>query len=214
MANKKIILPYDEATKQIKTGDVLLFKAPPFPSIGWWITKYTGGKHSHVALAMKESEHVFCVEQREFKGGRAVNLKTQVEQNPSRIDIYRPKDIIVSNESVLTESNKEFFVKKVEYRFTPEIAKRILDTGLELTGTSYGWKTIWNIFKGYAPFVRLVYRDKNGDDEITKAYVCSTLVTYAYRTNFLDPCPNIKDARTTPADIAQSSLFDYLFTIE
>lgn len=212
MANKEFIVEYDKATEEIKTGDVLLFRAPPFPSIGWWITKYTGGKHSHVALSYKQNDKVYCVEQREFKGGRMVHLKTQTDANPCRIDVYRPKDKILAN--VSSEENGEILIKKEKFVFTPEIANAIIDTAMDLTGTGYGWKTIWNIFKGYAPFIRLVYKDKNGDDEITQAYVCSTLVTYAYRINFLDPCPNIKDARTTPADIAQSSLFDYMFTIK
>jgi len=212
MANKEFIVSYDEATDKIQTGDVLLFRAPPFPSIGWAITAYTRGKHSHVALAYKQHGKVYCLEQREFKGGRMVFLKTQVDLNPGRIDVYRPKDEIISN--VSEEENGEIFIKKSKIVFTPDVANAIIDTGMELTGTEYGWKTIWNIFKGYAPFFRMVYKDKNGDDEIAKAYVCSTLVSYAYRTNFADPCPNIKDSRTTPADIAQSSLFDYLFTIE
>lgn len=209
---KDYFVDYDEAIKQIQTGDVLLFKAPPFPSIGWWITQYTGGKHSHVGLAHKYGEHVYCVEQREFKGGRAVNLATQVDQNPSRIDVYRPKQEVVSHEC--EEKNGEIFVKTVKYSFTPEIGDAIIDTAMELTGTEYGWRNIWEIFKGYMPVGRLIYSRKNGDDEISKAYVCSTLVTYAYRINFLDPCPNLRDAKTKPADLAQSSLFDYLFTIK
>lgn len=209
--NKEIFLDYDDAIKQIQTGDVLLFKAPPFPSVGWGITQYTGGKHSHVGLAKRDGEHVYCVEQREFKGGRAVNLKTQVDQNPSRIDVYRPKSEFVSWES---DKNEDFSVKKVKYTFTNEVAEHIIDTAMDLTGTDYGWKNIWEIFKGYCPGYRLIYRRKNGDDEISKAYVCSTLVTYAYRINFIDPCPNLRDSKTKPSDLAQSMLFDYIFTIK
>lgn len=205
-------MAYFDAIKHIKTGDVLLFRAPPFPAIGWWITKYTGGKHSHVGIALRDGEHCYCVEQREFKGGRMVNLETQVKQNPGRIDVYRAKHSIEETESNIGPQG--YFTKNVEYKFTEDVARDIIDTGLELTGEKYGWSNIWKIFKGYAPFFRLVYRDKNGDDEITKAYVCSTLVAYAYRINYLDLCPNIKDAKTTPADIAQSGLLNYLFTIK
>lgn len=211
MGNKSLILDYEDAIREIQTGDVLLFKAPPFPSIGWWITQYTGGKHSHVGLAKRDGEHVYCVEQREFKGGRAVNLKTQVDQNPCRIDVYRPKKEVIAWES---SDDNGFSVKNVKYTFTSDIANAIIDTAMELTGTEYGWKNIWEIFKGYVPIGRLIYSRKNGDDDIAKAYVCSTLVTYAYRINFLDPCPNLRDAKTKPADLAQSSLLDYLFTIE
>lgn len=212
MANKKISLSYDSAIKHIRTGDVLLFKAPPFPSIGWAITKYTGGAHSHVGLAKKDGKHCYCVEQREFKGGRMVNLETQVIANPGRIDVYRAKDSVVGANSGFSDGM--FFVENEKYQFTEAVADAIIDSGLELTGTKYGWANIWNIFKGYAPFFRFIYQRKNGDDELTEAYVCSTLVAYAYRVNYLDLCPNIKDARTTPADIAQSGLLDYLFTIE
>ena len=97
---------------------------------------------------------------------------------------------------------------------TDEIRSNITRTALFLTGTSYGWKSIWEIFKGYAPFFRLITRSKNGDDVVAEAYVCSTVITYSYRMNYEDPCPNLSDKRTSPADIAQSTLFEYIFTLK
>lgn len=203
MTNKTIILPYSEAKPLIKEADVLLFRAGPFPSIGWCIVKYTRGIHSHVALAHHDEDEIYCVEQREFKGGRSVILDSQVKLMPNTIDVYRPisKMVIPS-----LDGDKEL-------ELTPEIAKRITKTARGLTGSEYGWKNIWEIFKGYAPGLRMFYRDKNGDETVSHAYVCSTLVTYSYRIHYFDPCPNLNDKRTTPADIAQSSLFNYMFTI-
>lgn len=202
----KIPLDYNRQTKAlIEEGDVLLFRAPRFPKIGWWITKYTGGIYSHVALAHWDNNELFCIEQREFKGGRSVLLESQLNNT---IDVYRAKPQIMQHELV---DNKVIWRTKI---LTDEIRKDITKTALSLTGTSYGWKSIWEIFKSYAPFFRIITRPKNGDESVADAYVCSTVVTYSYRMNYEDPCPNLSDKRTSPADIAQSALFDYLFTIE
>ncbi len=203
----KIQLDYNKQAKTlIEEGDVLLFRAPRFPSIGWWITKYTGGTHSHVGLAHWDNKELYLVEQREFKGGRSVLLESQLKGNT--IDVYRPKPKVMQHEIVDNE------VKWYTKILTKKIREDITRTALSLTGTSYGWKSIWEIFKGYAPFFRIITRSKNGDESVADAYVCSTVVTYSYRMNYEDPCPNLSDKRTSPADIAQSALFDYLFTVK
>ena len=202
-----IPLDYNRQAKAlIEEGDVLLFRAPSFPKIGWWITRYTGGLHSHVGLAHWDNDELYCVEQREFKGGRSVVLSSQLEGNT--IDVYRPKPEIMKHEMV------DFKISWHTKILTEDIKKDITRTALSLTGTSYGWKSIWEIFKGYAPFFRIITRVKNGDEAVADAYVCSTVVTYSYRMNYEDPCPNLSDKRTSPADIAQSALFDYLFTLK
>ena len=199
-----MIVPYEDACKLINEADVLLFQAKGF--IGKGITAYTGGKHSHTGLAHWDNDRLYCVEQREFKGGRSVTLESQVKG--STIDVYRASPLVTKPDNI-----GEDHVDWTLARFNEEKAKKVTSTALSLTGQPYGWKNIWEIFKGYAPGFRLMYRPKNGDDTLSQAYVCSTVVTYSYRINYADPCPNLSDARTTPADIAQSALFHYLFTI-
>lgn len=202
-------MPYTEARKHIEEADVLLFRAGGFPSIGWWITRY-GGIHSHVGLAHWDRDRLYCIEQREFKGGRSVALKHQVEINPNKIDVYRPNKCVYIPE--VYKNNGDFSVTWQKKIFGAARANDVTNIALELTGTEYGWKNIWEIVKCHAPFFRLLRKEKE-DKDIDRAYVCSTLVTYSYRKAYLDPCPNLSDDRTTPADIAQSALFHYMFTI-
>lgn len=197
------VVPFDEAQGMLQEADVLLFRAGSFPSIGWWITRYTGGKHSHVAIAHKDGRDWYCVEQREFKGGRSVLLKGQAKKYPSVIDVYRaPPFIMLPDES-------GWHKLELDEQRKNDISR----TALEITGQPYGWSNIWGIFKGYAPGFRLFRGRKNGDEEISQAYVCSTTASYSYRIHYADPCPNLKDDRTSPSDIAQSALFHYMFTI-
>lgn len=208
----QIIIPWEEAKLHIREADVLLFRAPPFPSIGWGITAYTGGIHSHVGLAHKDGDKLYCVEQREFKGGRSVNLHSQVKNHDRMIDIYRPAASIYVPKVTYDEGDLHASIGYEEKKFNETTARAVVETALDLTGTEYGWINIWEIFKAYAPGWRLVRKPKS-DVNGARAYVCSTLVTYSFRKNYADPCPNLSDIRTAPADIAQSALFNYLFTI-
>ena len=198
-------IPFEEAKNYIQEADLLLFRAGQFPSVGWWISKYTNSDYSHVAIAHYDDGELYCVEQREFKGGRSVLLESQL--NTDGIDIYR-----ANTEIVVPVFNKDGISSEHLY-LNDEVKKSITKSALKITGSSYGWSNIWNIAKGYAPFFRLIKSGKNGDDDIAKAYVCSTASVYSYRLNYYDPCPNLSDARTTPGDLARSSLFHYMFTM-
>lgn len=59
-------IKYDQAKELIKEGDILLFRGSG--TIGFLIKRYTGGVHSHVALAHKDGDVLECVEFREFMG--------------------------------------------------------------------------------------------------------------------------------------------------
>jgi hypothetical protein len=208
----QIIIPWLEAKDHIKEADVLLFRAPGFPSIGWGITAYTGGIHSHVALAHRDGRHLYCVEQREFKGGRSVLLEKQVIRHKNQIDVYRADSTIFVPTVEYDRAKPHAVIEWSEKHLTEEMAREIVGIALSMTGDDYGWRNIWEIFKCYAPGFRLVKKPK-ADVNGAKAYVCSTLVTYSFRKIYGDPCPNLSDTRTAPADIAQSAMFHYLFTI-
>ena len=151
-----IIIPYDEALKYLDEADVLLFKAKPFPSVGSAITKYTGGIHSHVGLLHWDGSEPYCVEQREFKGGRSVHLKGQVEQHVNRIDVYRVSRHIYKPN---VRRNGKFDVSWLKSTFGRARASEITKIALEMTGNKYGWRNIWEIFKCYAPGFRLFRND-------------------------------------------------------
>lgn len=199
------IISLEEALTKIKEADVLLYRSQEFPKANWWIAKYTGGIHSHVGLAHKDRDDWYCVEQKEFRGGRSIYLPNAVRDNPNRIDVYRVVPVVY-----YPIFNGE--IKWGTKQFDEEMAHRVTRTALQITGNAYGWKNVFKIMKGYAPFFRLKRHDKS-DEEISQAYVCSTVVSYSYRAWYQDPCPLISDERTTPADIARSAILKYLFTI-
>ena len=73
---------YDDAREQIAEGDLLLFRRRGLISIAG------RGVHSHAAKAAWWDGDLFCVEIREWFGGRAVTLSSQVERYPGRIDVF------------------------------------------------------------------------------------------------------------------------------
>jgi hypothetical protein len=194
------LVPYEQAQKQIKEADVLLFRGEGLMS--WLIKRYGGGAHSHAAMAHWDDDDLQCVEFREFKGGRAVSMKSQVETHPDNIDVFRAADLIRIGDS---KYNLDYGKDSV--------SERIGDTMKEITGLDYGWKNFWKLAKHYAPFCRLAEQNMK-DEEPNEVFVCSTAVTYAYRKNYLDPTPYLADSATTPADLARSALFSYQFTIQ
>ena len=212
------LVPYHEAINHVQEADVLLFRGRGL--ISWLIKRYGSGVHSHAAMAHWDGDNIECVEFREFRGGRSVSLKTQVATHPDNIDVFRPLNLISSNQfsswpqNIENRSVKvEYENKQLEYKFDAGVAKNVTDTMLKLTGLPYGWKNFVKLGKHYLPFCRLAPQNIK-DDEPNEVFVCSTAVTYAYRINYLDPCPFLADAATTPADLARSPLFKYQFTLK
>lgn len=195
-----VILSYNEAMPLLREADVLLFRNPGFPSIGWAICAYTKGIHSHVGMVSLSCGDPMLIEQREFKGGRSVSLETQI--NSHGIDVYR----ICPKITLPDGTNLEF---------SDDTALAITSTARHITGKPYGWNNIWGIFKTYAPFIRLLYAGKeSSDDKEANAFVCSTVVAHSYRRHFTDLCPTLPDDVTTPSDLPRSGLLRYMFTIK
>ena len=191
------IIPYSEAMPLIQEADILLFRGKGVMS--WLIKRYGSGVHSHVGIAHWDNENLQCVEFREFKGGRSVSLKTQVDNSPFGIDVFRAaKRVDYENDSyVLDDITKE----------------KISSIMLKLTGLPYGWRNIWKLVKHYLPFCRLAQQNIK-DNNATKIFVCSTAAAYAYRMAYIDPVPYLADSAVTPSDLARSALFEYQFTLQ
>ena len=191
------IIPYSEALPLIQEADILLFRGKGI--ISWLIKRYGSGVHSHVGIAHWDNGNLQCVEFREFKGGRSVSLKTQVDNSPFGIDVFRAaKRVDYENDSYVLDDSTKF---------------KITTIMLKLTGLPYGWKNIWKLFKHYLPFCRLAPQNIK-DNNATKIFVCSTAAAYAYRISYIDPVPYLADSAVTPSDLARSSLFQYQFTIQ
>ena len=191
------IIPYSEAMPLIQEADILLFRGKGVMS--WLIKRYGSGVHSHVGIAHWDNENLQCVEFREFKGGRSVSLKTQVDNSPFGIDVFRAaKRVDYENDSyVLDDLTKS----------------KVTTIMLKLTGLPYGWRNIWKLVKHYLPFCRLAQQNIK-DNNATKIFVCSTAAAYAYRMAYIDPVPYLADSAVTPSDLARSALFEYQFTLQ
>lgn len=196
------MLDMQQKLSLIKESDILLFRAPTcICSIGWWIAQFTSSIYSHVGIATLKPSGVDCLEFREFKGSRIKDLRDYISEDRVTIDVFR---II----------NKFEFEENNEYKtlvFSDTVAKQITNQAKTMIGQHYGWGNIWRIMKTYIPFLRL-FVHKFGTEKVDQ-YVCSTFVSYLFRTNYIDPCPFLRDVYTTPGDLARSPLFMYQFSL-
>ena len=174
-----MLIKYEEAEEILQEGDILLFRGKGIISL--LIQRYTGGLHSHVALASKCNDTWMCVEFREFKGGRSVALKSQVEGNPTGIDVFRPLSSVS-----FQVMNEDKTITTVDKRYTDKMAHAMTQDIIGWTGQEYGWKNIFKMFTRFLPGARLLQQNIN-DDDVAKAKVCSTAVTVALRKEYMDP---------------------------
>lgn len=191
-------MEFSKAKPLIKEGDVLLFHAGGFLSIGWFITGVTRGQYSHVGIASWKTGQLTIIEQKEFKGGREVLLESQIFPW-TKVDVYRARHV---------------WTRAGLKEFSPEVAECVSQTARSITGKKYGWKNIWDIYKQYLPFYRYFVKRVSDDLEDADIFVCSTNVSNSYRVCFVDLVPNLSDKRTTPDDLARSPVLEFQFRIE
>lgn len=208
-----LLKSFKEAEPLIEEGDVLLFRGKG------WISKLLRisgeGLHTHVGIASWHNGHsshrgiLECVEFREWKGGRAVNLKYQVETNNCTIDVYRP--IPYFSTVYYDDANKRVSSYRKEFD-----GKLVTNTMRKMTGLPYGWTRIWWIAKHKMIGLRL-FVDYNSlvDDQLEDLIypVCSTAVAYSFSKHGFDLVKNRSDQWTEPAHIATSARLNYLFTL-
>lgn len=181
---------------RLKDADILLFRSRPFPALSWFVSLYTFSKYSHVGLATKNG---WVYEFKEFVGSRFIPISFYIRQGYV-IDVYRCAN--------------EIYFDDQAFILTDQDRKNILETAENLIGRPYGWRNVIKIIQSYTPILRLATNKKKKDiSDKTAVYVCSTLVSYAYRINFMDLCPFIADDYTSPGDISRSPLLQYKFTI-
>ena len=140
-----MLINYQEAEGIIQEGDILLFRGKGL--ISFLIQRYTGGLHSHVALASKCNDIWMCVEFREFKGGRSVALKSQIENNPTGIDVFRPVNSIS-----FQKMNDDKTITNVDKKYTDEMAYAMTQDIISWTGQEYGWKNIFGVTQSSTSF--------------------------------------------------------------
>lgn len=164
--------------------------------------------HSHVGMASWYEDTLECVEFREFKGGRTVALRLQVEENDGNIDVFRPKPLFPVLESI---------GKYIDVGYNGHAATRWMR---KMTGLPYGWDRIWMLAKYHLLGIRW-FTPPNFDDKSTNGHVypvCSTAIATAIRmggySGLADLRPLKSDHVMTPPDIASSPVLDYIFTLK
>jgi hypothetical protein len=181
-------VPYAKARWSIRDGDLLLFRRRGLISIAG------RGTHSHAAKAGWWADDLFCLEVREWHGGRAVTLASQVACNPGRIDVYR------------TNPDNRW----------PEYDRARANRWMRrLAGCDYGYRAVLAAAMLHLPFVRMAVRANTEDHAIDRRPpFCSQACAMADRLGGgVDPVPHLADRLTEPADLARSPFYEYVFTL-
>ncbi|HEX3725612.1 MAG TPA: hypothetical protein VHV08_05190 [Pirellulales bacterium] len=183
-----IFAPYVDACVQIRSGDLLLFRRRGLISIAG------RGDHSHAAKAAWWEDDLFCLEVREFHGGRAVTLASQVERFPARIDVY--------------QSNPQERWPEYDRLGATRMMRR-------LAGCRYGYWGVLSASLLHLPIARLMaHADVCDADDARRPPFCSQACAMSDRLGGgVDPVKHLADRMTLPADLARSPFYKYLFTL-
>ena len=205
-----IVLPFKKARNFLKEADVLLFRGTSF--VSQILKRATSGRYSHVGIASSVGSNGGkiweCLEVREYRGGRAINLEQYLKIDGS-IDVYRPanrKRIYTYNPQTKIIQGK---IVKLDHKKVTNIMRR-------MTGLPYGWRRIAWMAQHHIPGLRWFYNIESTVDDTTKELiypVCSTAVAYSFSANGFDLIHERSDVSTSPSDISRSPLLSPLFTI-
>ena len=190
-----MLLRYGQIRKEIRTGDLLLFRRHDL--VGWLIGIAGRSPYCHVGMACWQRDlglftRLHCLEM-VGRGGRQVPLAQLVERAPGRID---------------------WFEADPDHRWPEFSRERAAGEMLSCVGRRYGWWTLLRIALLHLPILRLFQRVPY-DDRLRDgwALVCSQAVASAYRAAGVDPVSALADRVTEPADLARSLFFRYRGTL-
>lgn len=178
---------YRDVQSQIDDADLLLFRRRGLIAIAG------RGEHSHAAKAAWWDGQLFCLEVREWCGGRAVLLASQVKRYPGRIDVFA--------------ANPDNRWRNFRRATSTRVMRR-------LAGCNYGYRNVLTAALLHLPLVRLFAKpdmDDEGPDQ--RPPFCSQACSRADRAGGVDPVLNLADRLTEPADLARSLFYEYRFTL-
>ncbi|HEY4233465.1 MAG TPA: hypothetical protein VGM76_08560 [Lacipirellulaceae bacterium] len=177
-----------DARPSVSDGDLLLFRRRGLISIAG------RGDHSHAAKAAWWDDDLFCLEVREWRGGRAVTLESQVRRFPGRIDVFQ----VNANERwpEYDRTRATYFMRR-------------------LAGCDYGYAAVLAAAMLHLPAIRLAVRAEVDDSAIDRRPpFCSQACAMADRLGGgVDPVPHLADRLTEPGDLARSPFYTYQFTL-
>jgi hypothetical protein len=177
-----------DVRREIADADLLLFRRRGLISIAG------RGTHSHAAKAAWWGDELFCLEVREWHGGRAVTLESLVRRYPGRIDLFHTNPANRWPEYDRTRST--------------QLMRR-------LAGCDYGYAAVLAAAMLHLPFVRMAARADVEDAAIDRRPpFCSQACVMTDRLGGgVDPVPHLADRLTEPADLARSPFYQYAFTL-
>lgn len=192
-----------DAARFIADADLLLFRRPVGSLISRAISVAGRSEYTHAAKAVwwrppcadSASIHpiLLCCEVREFYGGRAVTLASQVRKFPGLIDVF-------------SCDTRRF----CEYNRAAATAWM-----LDLAGSRYGYRAVLHAGLAHAPIARWFVKPDTLDTANDHSPVfCSEAVSEADRLGGgVDPVPHLSDRATEPGDLARSDFYQYRFTL-
>ena len=155
-----------------QNGDILLFR--PTSIMGWIAALFTWSRYSHAAMIEMIDGVTYCLEVREFLGGRKIELEKYLEESPTEIEIWR--------------------LKEIPYR---NFGNHVTAWMREFVGVKYGWHHVIMaiVLRGVRAY---------GCECSKHPPFCSEAVSRAYRCAGVDLRPDIADRFTLPGDLAKS----------
>ena len=184
------LVSLQDVEPSIESGWIAQYRGTGF--ISRWIEYGTGGCHSHSAMLRRNGGGVDVLEIREWIGGRATPLASEVERYPGMIDVF--------------SVDKRF----PEYR--GPLAARYMRL---LTGNDYGYWGVLKLGLMKLPLIRRLWPFDTDDLLRTNAApFCSHAVCAAMRLGGnVDPVPRKRDDRVSPNDLTWSCALFYEFTL-
>jgi hypothetical protein len=163
----------------IQNGDWLLFRRrtgadPVAAAIG------IGGRspYYHAGMAAWINDRLFCVEVKQFVGGRVALV-----------------------ENLLVDPNVAIDVRHI---LTKKYDRQLAVNGmLGLTGKPYGWHALWRTILSKGVFFRWFIRPSTDDGSNGTAPYCSMGVSRESRKAGFDPASLLGDAWTEPGDLGR-----------
>ena len=182
------VASYRDVRSEIADSDLLLFRRRSLISIAG------RGEHSHAAKAAWWDGDLFCLEIREWHGGRAVTLSSQVERYSGRIDVFG-----ANPDNRWPEYDRAGATRSMR----------------RLAGCDYGYRGVLAAAVLHLPLVRLCF-EADVDDLAENRWppFCSQACVLSDRQGGgVDPVPHLADRLTLPADLARSPFYQYRFTL-
>lgn len=189
---KELLLSLKDATSRrlLEQGDTFFFRSEGL------ISRYGRGLHSHAGKILLWGEDFYCVDVREWYGGRAVTIESQVAKRPGKIDIFE------------TNPNN---------RWNEYNRAAACEALRKLAGCDYNY---WGVLKAgilHTPIINKLVKpvtETTLDPEKATMLFCSEAVAFVDREfGGVDPVPWLDDSLTEPSDLVRSTFYKYKFTL-